>query len=391
MTLAQWLWTALVGAGCVYWLVIAVGVVRVIRTVPILGRSKAPDPPRWPKVSVIIPACNEGADLEEAMRSKLAEDYPDVEFVLVDDRSTDDTGAIVDRMAAEDARVSPLHITHLPSGWLGKLHAMHQGLRAARGEWLLFSDADIRFTPGALKRAVALCHERNLDHLTVFPSVWPVGMPLDAAMAGFTRLLVVGARLWEVHDPDKRAAMGVGAFNLVRRGAFERTPGFEWLKLEVADDLALGQMLKRSGARTAVANGRDQLGLYFQRTMKDLARGAERIAAFTRFSVVRAILLGVVLLALELAPFLGCIPSGVPGLALASACVAVLAVASSVAINRWMRHPILPALLVPVGSLLIAAMILRGGVVPSLRGGLRWRGTLYPADALLEGQRVELV
>jgi len=99
---------------------------------------------------------------------------------------------------------------------------------------------------------------------------------------GFTRLLVVGARLGEVHDPDSRAAMGVGAFNLVRRTAFERTPGFEWLELEIADDLALGQMLKRSGARTAVVNGKGQLGLYFQRSMKDLARGAERVAAFTR-------------------------------------------------------------------------------------------------------------
>src|SRR6185503_15323694 len=102
------------------------------------------------------------------------------------------------------------------------------------------------------------------------------------------------------------------------------------------DDLALGQMLKRSGARTAVANGRGQLGLYFQRSLKDLARGAERVAAFTRFSVLRAVLVCIVLLALELAPFLGCIPAGVPGLALASASVALLAVATSVVINRWM-------------------------------------------------------
>jgi hypothetical protein len=387
---AQWVLVLFVGVGSLYWLATALGVVRVVCSVPVLARASPADPPRWGRLSVIIPACNEADTLERAMRSKLDQDYPDVEFVLVDDRSTDATGAIVDRLAAQDPRVRALHVTALPPGWLGKLHALDAGLAHATGEWLLFSDADVHLSPGVLRRAVALCEQRGVDHLAVFPEVWSTGAWLDTVMAAFTRVVLVAGRVWAAGDPKSRAAVGVGAFNLVRRSAFERTGGFEWLKLEVADDVGLAQMLKRTGARALVANGRDQVGLLFYRSVGEMARASEKAAVPFGFSLVRSALACAAVLALELAPFVGAAtPSGVPGLQAASVAVALVAVVSAGVLNGWIGHRLLPALLVPLGSVMMVGVMLRGAVVSCLRGGVTWRGTLYPSKALLEGRRLQ--
>ena len=125
---------------------------RTIRAVPLLRDDASPEPARWPRVSLIVPARDEARDLERAVRTRLTDDYPNLQVILVDDRSTDGTGAIADRLAADDPRVKVVHVTELPAGWLGKLNALHRGVAEADGEWLLFSDADIEFAPGTLRR-----------------------------------------------------------------------------------------------------------------------------------------------------------------------------------------------------------------------------------------------
>jgi hypothetical protein len=267
---------------------------------------------------------------------------------------------------------------------------MHRGVAVARGEWLLMSDADVHFAPGALRRAVAFAEARGLDHLAVFPPVWSTGFVLDVCMAAFARMVLVVGRLWAVPDPRSRAAAGVGAFNLVRRSALERTGGFEWLRLEVADDMALAQMLKRAGARSAVANGRGLLGLYFYRSIAETLRGSEKAVCVFRYSVARAAVAVTALLVLELGALIGFLPLGVPWLPAVAAVALVAAVASSVAVALWLGHPVLPALLTPLGSMAMGALLLRGGIVTALRGGLCWRGTTYPTRALIEGGRLEL-
>lgn len=137
------LWV-LAAVGAFLWASLSVLVVRAVFKLPRLEQVKAPAPESWPRVSFIVPACNEGAEIEAALRSKLRLDYPSLQVVLVDDRSTDDTGTIADRLAAEDSRLTVLHLRELPAGWLGKVHALRRGLDQATGEWLLFSDADIR-------------------------------------------------------------------------------------------------------------------------------------------------------------------------------------------------------------------------------------------------------
>ncbi len=118
--------------GCVYWLWMLVGTVRVVRAVPMLADAAPSAPDSWPPLSVVIPACNEAATLEAALGSVLRQDYPGLEIILIDDRSTDGTAEIVDRMAALDQRITALHVQELPQDWLGKVHALHLGAEGRR-------------------------------------------------------------------------------------------------------------------------------------------------------------------------------------------------------------------------------------------------------------------
>lgn len=374
------------GAGALYALASAIGVARAARGVPVLADTVTRAPARWPRVSLVIPACDEAGEIEGAVRSRLLDDYPDLEVILVDDRSTDGTGEIVDRLALEDRRVRAVHVRELPAGWLGKLHALDLGARSASGELLLFSDADVHVAPGALRRAVALLEHGPLDQLGVLPRLRSSGLLLDCVHAAFFRLVWVAARPWAVPDPRSSASFGVGAFNLVRRSALERSPGLEHLRLEQADDAALGQMLKRAGARCAVANGRDDVALHFYRSLGGMARGVEKGGSRWPFPALCAAIAA--LLALELGPWIALGASG-PARALGGVGV-LLSLAATLGVARWMRHGVLPAIAAPLGVLLLGIMMVRAGALSALRGGVRWRGTFYRTEDLRAGRRFRL-
>ena len=208
-----------------------------------------------------MPARDEAHTIDPAVASLLAQDYPNLQVVLVDDRSTDETGTVIDRLAATDPRVAAVHVRELPDGWLGKVHALQRGVERASGNFVLFTDADILFAPGVLRRAIAWSEAERLDHLAVLAEVTSPSVLVAACIAASSRGLIGLARPWEATDPRSAKAIGTGAFNLVRRSAFERTPGFEWLRLEVADDIGLGLMMKRWGGRPGLLIGRGQVRL----------------------------------------------------------------------------------------------------------------------------------
>ncbi|HET6429623.1 MAG TPA: glycosyltransferase family 2 protein, partial [Phycisphaerae bacterium] len=268
----------------------------------------------WPTLSVIVPACDEADKIEPAARSLLALDYPGMEIIFVDDRSTDETGPIIDRLAADDTRVRAIHVTELPDGWLGKVHALDTGLRASSGELVLFTDADVHFRPGAMRRAVALVESRGLDFLAVLPRLWATSMLLDSLIAAFIRqYLLLMTRPWALSRAGSRSFIGVGAFNLLRRSALEGTPGLEWLRMEVGDDAALGQMMRQSGRRCGAAAAFEHVALHWHRTVGEACRGAEKgWSTVCRFSLARSIALAAGGLALEAAPVLALAPLAFP-------------------------------------------------------------------------------
>ena len=223
-----------------YWLYMTYGSWR-LQGLPSLGDMGEPERP--PRVSVVVPACNEADKLEAAFRSLMRQDYPNLELILVEDRSTDDTAQIADRLGAHNERVKVIHVKDLPEGWLGKVHAMKLGYEASSGEYVLFTDADVHFSR-AILRAIAFCQKENLDHLVVIPRLRSAGLATDAIIESFLRpFMMIVARPWKVSDPKSKAFMGIGAFNMVRREAFERTDKLDWLRMEVGDDMALGLII----------------------------------------------------------------------------------------------------------------------------------------------------
>ena len=299
--------------GCLAWLMLAVGGVLTWRAVPKLSKQDPPEPERWPSLAIVVPCRDEAADLESAARTLLALDYPELRIVLVDDRSRDGTRAIMDRLAGEDARVQVIGVDELPDGWIGKNHALHLGTRASDSEWVLFTDGDVHFEPTLLRRAVAFALHRELDHLTLLPDVSSEDPLLELTLGGFGRYLTMGRKIWEVADPDKKASIGLGAFNMVRREAFQRAGGFEAFPLDVADDLALGEAMKRSGARCFVAAGHGLLGLEWYASFGEMKRGLEKNTfAPVEFSLARLALMVVPVFLIELSPWLAvALPHGV--------------------------------------------------------------------------------
>ncbi len=386
----DWFWAAYVAVGLLYWLAMFVCTLRAVRAVPVLRYCTAQAPPRWPRVSQIVPACNEADTLEPALRSRLADGYPETEIILVEDRSTDETPVIADRLAAADPRVRVIHIRELPPDWLGKVNALHTGYQAATGEWLLFSDADVHLAPGALQQAVAFALAHNADHLALFPDLWSSTFWLDANLTSFLRVFAVVTRCWAVPNPRSGAFIGVGAFNLVRRAAFERTPGFEWLRLEVVDDMGLGLMLKRAGGRSLPANGSGLIGLHFYKSLAAAARGMEKSVpgGLADFSLSRAVVQVGLFVALESAPFVAALLFGRPWLQLAGAAGIVVAWTAQLLMAWRLRRPIVSALFIPIAALVSAYAALRATWLARQRGGIDWRGTRYPTDLLRAGRRV---
>lgn len=387
MSVGELAWKAYAALGFAYWAPQAYAAWRVRRDIPLVsGMDPAASRTEWPVVSLIMTARDEERDIESAVRSRLADEYPALQVILVDDRSSDRTGEIADELSSRDQCVEAVHIEELPEGWVGKVYAMSRGMEAARGEWLLFSDADVKVEPGLLRRVVSFAEDNGFDHLAVYPDFLKSNPLVDIVLSASGRLGMVGARVWKVSDPCSSAAIGVGSFNLVRRRALEKTPGLEWLRLEVADDISLGQMLKDAGVPQQFANGVGFLEVNFYPTIRDALTGSERalFTAMCDFSMVRGLALGLVLSALEVSPLVLPLNKRLRRLGLLLLAVEL---GVSLAFDDWLDRPLWHALVAPLGSAGMAAMIARAGVLGRLRGGVYWRGTFYPTSVLKPGRR----
>jgi hypothetical protein len=158
----------------------------------------------------------------------------------------------------------------------------------------------------------------------------------------------------------------------VRRSTFEKTPGFSYLKLEVADDVSFGQMMKRAGARCSVVNARGMIALTFYVSVAAMARGCEKagFAVVGRFSHASLIAATLVYLGLELAPFAALLPLGIPGLRAAGAVMIGVLLGATALVKRSFGRPAFPALLAPIGTVLMAYFFLRSGYLAWRRGGI---------------------
>ena len=339
--------------------------------------------PPFPPVSVIVAARNEERHLEEALGTLLGLDYPAFDVIVVDDRSTDGTPAILERLGSKFPRLRALRVSELPEGWLGKCHALSQGAKVARGDYLLFTDADILFHPTALRKAMACLRREGLDHLAVVPGLRMPGALLGSIVATFGLFFMLFFRPWKAPNPRSRAHIGIGAFNLVRKELYEKIGGHESVRCCPVDDVKLGQRLKEAGGRQAAAIGVDLLSVEWYASVGELIRGLEKnaFAAFGyRLSWVA--LSTLVIAGLSAGPVvLAILAKGALSWVLGGGSILLLW-AMYLDQVRIQRISLRSLALFPLALGILVYVQWRSAIKTLLRGGIEWRGTIYPLSEL---------
>lgn len=363
---------------------------RQLQTLPTIDSEP---PGGWPRVSVLVPARNEADAIEAAMQSLLEVDYPQLEIVIIDDRSTDRTGEIVDLLAQRDPRIVALHVEALPDGWLGKVHALQRGLEASRGDWLLFTDADVHFSPAVLKRAIAYCEHRGRDFLALLPDFFNVRLLIGTAQAAFGILFLSMFDFRKVADPDSEVAMGIGAFNLLRREYVDSETGLEWLRMELVDDAGLGLLAKRRGARCEILSGNTLLRVDWYPSLRAMLDGVmQRFVVGTDYRLGLFALHCLLLLACLLAP-LGLAIALAPASPLAWFALSAYFAPALIHLVGGARRIGIPA--TALWAIALGYSVVVYGMIRSLvgclhRGGVHWRGQIYPLAELRANQRFKM-
>ncbi|WP_406697280.1 glycosyltransferase family A protein [Singulisphaera sp. Ch08] len=329
------------------------------------------------KVSVVIPARDEEQDIAQALQSVLNQVGVDLEVVVINDHSSDRTGAIVDSLAATDSRLKILHNPALPPGWLGKCNAMQQAAALTSGDYLLFTDADVIHDPSSMVTALAEMGRSRLDFFSLFPrvdclSVWE-NVLAPVFVGGMVQYATTG-----IEAGDSRDAVAAGAFMMVRSTAFRAVGGFEPIRSEMFDDVSLARLLKASGYRIGFRAAPQLLQVR-------LFKG-NRHAFWGMTKNILEVLGG----RLWLAPFVMLLPVFVfwtPLLAFAVGLIQgnrlLVAVAAFTYLIQysllWLGwrlfsfHPI-KVLLFPLVAVVVASCLIRALYYQTFKGAVRWRG-----------------
>lgn len=364
------------------WLVLAIVVPRGNRRLRRLAALADPPPARWPRVSVVFAARNEGHTVDAAVTTMLALDYPDWELVAVNDRSEDDTGAVLDAHAAREPRLRVIHVGSLPPGWLGKTHALHLGAAGATGEFILFTDADIHFHPDVLRRAVAHAVAAQLDLLAAIPELHGHGHALGVCVNAFGLAFTAGLRPWLIPNPRSYSHGSVGAFGLVRTATYRALGGHEPLRLRPDDDIKLGRLFKTHGARCEMLLGRDSLWVAWYGSIGAMVHGLEKnsyAAADYRGWLIGLGAVACLLFFLWPLAALG-LTQGAAWALHAAAVGLMLGLGCDQ--TRFTGGPWWHGLLLPLGAAVFGYAVVRSMVVTLWRRGIVWRGTFYPLREL---------
>ncbi len=353
-----------------------------IRTVKWLKDIPLPSAALLPKVSIIVPAMNEEENIEVALTSLLSLEYEDLEVFVVNDRSTDATGIILEQMISRYPRLQVLDVQELPDGWLGKNHALHLGAQQAQGEYLLFTDADVIHESTALKRAIGYMEEMRLDHLAVSPELLFEGFLLNNLMMTFVNSFGKFMRPWKANDPKSKHYIGIGAFNLVRTKAYFDCGTFKKIALRPDDDIKLGKILKRQGFRQEYVLGVSLVSVEWYASINKMINGLMKNSfAIYEYNIFLVILGTVATFFIEVWPFMGIFLSA--GLTQVLYCAIILIIYVELGVTAViMGKTPLCTLASPFGSIIMLYVTWRAALLTLINKGINWRGTHYSLKRL---------
>ncbi len=358
---------------------LTVNIIHLVRLEPI---SHTLDDP--PMVSVCVPARDEERGVRACLESLLKQDYPQFEVIVVNDHSTDRTGELIQKLARNNSRLIALDGEDLPKGWLGKPFALHQAFQKAKGEILLFTDADPVFESSALRTAVFTLRERNLDALTLMPraefgSFWE--RAVQPTIFGFIASLT---RFRKVNSPDHKSAMGFGAFLMFKRSTYVAIGGHEGGKADVLEDVLIFKRLKKAGFNLLVADAKRLFSIRMYYGFREIWAGwRKNMFLAMKRSVVRALHHVFMVQAFLLTPHLvlgwnvvagtGWLWTGLSLFGVSMVSAASIKTCDELGLNR------INACLFPIGAVVMAAIMINSMIQVLVFSRTEWRGRYYPS------------
>ncbi|MDD4976526.1 MAG: glycosyltransferase [Bacteriovorax sp.] len=346
-----------------------------------------------PKISIVVAVKDEERLIRGTLLNLLKLDYENLEIIVVNDRSTDQTQKIIEEFTIDHQKFKVVKISKLPEGWLGKVNALNEGTKIASGDFLLYMDPGADIAGSVLEMSTKVCESYQLDHLTILPNISPKSFWPDVLITTAFIFYVSSGRPWlAISKRPIGAAKGVGQYNFVRRSFLSKTEGFEWLKMEVADDVGLAQLIASSGGKSHfMKTGNFKFDFNWYSTVKEIIYGLEKntVGAFANYNLGLGVLIFLLTVFCSFYPLvaifmfrsyfiIGC------GIAYLLAIFIFSLVA-----KKWLKQPLGILLILPLGISIIGYILLRSSYLCFRNGGISWSGTFYPVDSLRKGKRIK--
>lgn len=359
----------------IIWLSLGLQLFSYLKKLPVFrGTSCSDQGIIYPRLSVIIPACNEEESIERTISHLISQDYPDFEVIVINDRSTDRTGEILAELSIKYPQLQVITVTDLPPKWLGKNHALYQGVKQSKGEWLLFTDADIVYSPNSLKKTLGYALQNNLDHLTIGPDIEYKGFFYGGFISFFAFVVAV---LFMISK-----SAGLGAFNLIKKSTYQAIGGHEAIAMQPVDDFALGKLVAKKGCKQSYGFSKGIISVKLYDNLSAMIKGVEKNQfAGTNYSVSATLAMGCFLLFMHVYPFVGLFFGSEWARVLCGISVLTVFAIYKYATNYMclsLRHFFIH----PVSALLYFWAILKSMTKILCRGGIEWRGTVYSLKEL---------
>lgn len=346
-----------------------------------LEKAEAAD--KGPNLSVIVAARNEEEHINQSIQTQLTQTYKNVEWILVNDRSEDATGKIMNNLEDSDKRVKVIHIESLPEGWLGKNYALYKGFKQASGTLILFTDADVMYEPEAFSKAVGYLIKHRLDHMTAAPNLSAKPFWLKSFVAFFLFGFSYYKRPWLANNPRSKTGIGIGAFNMMTRSAYEKIGTHEQIKMRPDDDLQLGMKVKEAGLRQRIVTAMTLIEVDWYPSLKEALAGLEKntfAGLHYRISMVLFSVFGVFVS--QVIPFFTIFSENNTLALLSAANIIFLAILYTMVTKKMTRFSPWLFLALPFTAMLFIFSIIRASYLTFKRGGIIWRGTKYTLSEL---------
>ncbi len=368
------------------WVVISIDIYLGMRSVPQLGNYDTAED--GPLLSIIVPARNEASTIQSSIETQLEQTYQNVEWILVNDRSVDDTGVIMEKLKQKDDRINVIHVEKLAEGWLGKNHAMYKGYQHSKGDILLFTDADVHYKdPTILSKAIGVFAKEKIAHVTLAPSIEAKSFWLRSFVAFFLFGFNYYKRPWKANDPSSKTGMGIGAFNMITKASYENIGTHKAIRYRPDDDLQLGYLVKKYRLTQRFITALPFLSVEWYPSLVEAFKGLEKntfAGFYYRYSMVIFAVVG--LFISHILPFILLFYPNHHVQLLSALTVTAIFIAYYVSVKTMTRYRTYLFFAFPITALLFIISILRAIYITVRSGGIQWRGTTYPLKELRRRQ-----